>query len=93
MAFKPGNKAAAGADHTKRKVLTQHLIAELNETDAEGVTRLRKIVKALVENAEDHDNVAIEHIFSRIEGKPAQAITGPDGEKLIEAINITFVNP
>lgn len=26
-------------------------------------------------------------------GKPAQAITGPDGEKLIEAINITFVNP
>ena len=26
-------------------------------------------------------------------GKPAQALTGPDGEKLIEAINITFVNP
>ena len=32
-------------------------------------------------------------ILDRGYGKPAQAITGPDGEKLIEAIQITFVNP
>jgi predicted transcriptional regulator len=79
MAFQPGNKAAVGADHSRRKVLTQALIAELNEIDPKTkMTRLRNIVRALIENAEAKDNQAIMAIFDRIEGRPVQAIANDD---------------
>lgn len=94
MPFEKGNKLAAGVDHSKRKFMTQALISELNAVDPKTQqTRLRKIIDKLLSNAEDGDNTAIEHVFSRVEGKPAQALTGPDGEKLIESITVTFVNP
>jgi hypothetical protein len=64
MAFKKGNKLAALGDHTKKRVLTQQLISELNEVDADGVSRMRKIIRALVSNAEANDNAAIKEIFN-----------------------------
>lgn len=87
MAFQKGNKAAAGSDHSQRKVLTQALIAELNEIDPKtGMTRLRKIVRKLIDNAEDGDNSAIEHIANRLDGKPTTTVeAGPALSKLILA--------
>ena len=79
MPFAEGNKAAVGADHSKRKVLTQSLISELNEIDPETqMTRLRRVVRQLITNAESGDNVAINAIFDRIEGKPKQALVNDE---------------
>lgn len=80
MPFEKGHKAAVGADHSKRKIVTQHLIAELNESDKDGATRLRKIIKKLLDNAESGDTQAIREVFDRVQGKPAQAIIGDDTE-------------
>jgi hypothetical protein len=87
MAFKKGNKAAVGADHTSRKLISQALIAELNEVDATtGMTRLRKIVLRLIDNAEKGDNVAIQHIADRVEGKPTTTVeAGPQLAKMLFA--------
>jgi ribosomal protein L17 len=87
VAFESGNQAAVGADHSKRKILTQALIAELNEIDAKTKTkRLRKIVLKLIENAEGGDNVAIQHIADRIEGKVTTVVdAGPTLAKLLIA--------
>jgi hypothetical protein len=79
MAFEPGNKLAAGVDHSKRKFMTQALIAELNAVDPKTQqTRLRKIINKLLENAEDGDNVAINAVFDRIEGKPKQSLVNDE---------------
>lgn len=86
MAFQKGNKLAALGDHTRKRVLTQQLIAELNETDADGVSRMRKIIRALVANAEANDNVAIKEIFDRLEGKPTTTVeAGPQLAKMLIA--------
>lgn len=78
MPFERGNKAWTSADHSKRKIATQQLIAELNEADKDGVTRLRRIVRALIDNAEGGDTQAIREVFDRVQGKPAQAVVGDD---------------
>jgi Fe-S-cluster formation regulator IscX/YfhJ len=87
MAFKKGNKAAVGADHTSRKVISQALIAELNTIDPKTKqTRLRNVVLKLIENAEDGDNVAIQHIADRVEGKPTTTVeAGPQLAKMLFA--------
>ncbi len=94
MAFEKGNKAAVGADHSSRKIITQALIAELNEVDPKSKqTRLRKIVLKLIENAEDGDNQAIQHIADRIEGKPAQTIEGNAERPLVQEVRNVIVDP
>jgi hypothetical protein len=79
MPFEPGNKLATLGDHSKRKFMTQALIAELTEVDPKTQqTRLRKIIRRLLDNAEEGDNVAINAVFDRIEGKPKQALVNDD---------------
>jgi hypothetical protein len=79
VAFESGNQAAVGADHSKRKFMTQALIAELNAVDPKTQqTRLRKIICKLLDNAEEGDNVAINAVFDRIEGKPKQALVNDE---------------
>jgi hypothetical protein len=87
MAFKNGNKAAVGADHTSRKVITQALIAELNTIDPKTKqTRLRNVVLKLIQNAETGDNTAIQHIADRVEGKPVATVeAGPELAKMLFA--------
>lgn len=117
--FKAGNKAAAGASHAPRKMMTQQLTSILNEafqgmkrvarpvTDKAGkarngsdgkplmeviwekdgkpqdITNLRKLLDNLVFNATVlSDTAAITQIFDRLEGKPVQGISGPEGEPL-----------
>jgi ribosomal protein L17 len=85
MAFQPGNKLAALGDHSKRKILTQSLISELNEIDpSTKMTRMRRVIQQLITNAEGGDNQAIMAIFDRIEGKPTATIEA--GEQLAKLL-------
>lgn len=50
--------------------------------DGEGET-LRKIAEALLDKAMERDLPAIKETRDTLDGKPPQAITGPDGGDLI----------
>jgi hypothetical protein len=72
MPFKRGNIAALGADHSTPRIVRQALISELNCAAKDGMTPLRRIVRKLLEAAEDGDMKAIELIFDRVDGRPSQ---------------------
>lgn len=75
MQWKPGQSGnPKGAK--KARIVTQQLISALNEADpADGITKLRKIVDRLVENALAGDMQAINAVMDRVEGKPPQFST------------------
>lgn len=82
MPFEVGNQEAKKADHRKPRIITQKLIAELQNADG---ANLQKIVTALVKRAGDGDVPAMKEIFDRVEGKVAQAVeNGDDGAFKIE---------
>lgn len=82
MPFIEGNQEAKKANHKKPRLITQKLIAELQ--DAEGA-KLNKIVRALVDKAGEGDVPALKEIFDRVEGKVAQTVeNGDDGAFKIE---------
>lgn len=77
MPFKAGQSGNPGGRPKSNKVLTQHLIAALNEIDGETkATRARMIVNALIDRAIGGDVAAAKEAFDRIEGKVPQAIAG-----------------
>jgi hypothetical protein len=78
MAFQPGNQEAKKADHKKPRIITQKLIARLQ--DAEGAA-LDRLIGALIARAQEGDIPAIREVFDRVEGKALQpvAVDG-DGE-------------
>jgi ribosomal protein L17 len=78
MAFQPGNQESKKADHKKAKRITQQLISALEEPFDGSITKLRKVVDALVANAMSGDQQAIREVFDRVDGKPAQTIVGDD---------------
>lgn len=82
MPFQPGNEESKKADHKRPRVITQQLIAELNEVDRENVPKLRAIVRSLVHRAMEGDVAAFKEIADRVEGKVPQALTGEDGGAL-----------
>jgi hypothetical protein len=77
MPFEPGNQEAKKANHKKPRMITQKLIARLN--DAEGVA-LDRLIAALIAKAQEGDVPAIKEVFDRVDGKVAQAIIGGDEE-------------
>ena len=80
MPFQPGNDEAKKADHRRPKIITQQLIAALNETAANrDISKLRAVVNALIDRAQEGDIQAINTILDRVEGKVPQAIAGEDG--------------
>lgn len=98
MSFKPGQSGNPGG-RVKRDVLTQHLIAELNEIDAKSnVVKSRRLICQLVDKACDGDLVAIRDIYERVEGKVTQPHSGDDEapplqvllQGLGEAVNAKF---
>jgi hypothetical protein len=48
--------------------------------------RLRASVEKLLDKAADGDLPSIQALADRLDGKPTQALTGPDGEALITAV-------
>ena len=77
MPFEPGNQEAKKANHKKPRIITQKLIARLN--DAEGAA-LDRLIAALLAKAQEGDVAAIREVMDRVEGKVAQAIIGGDEE-------------
>lgn len=107
--FQPGNQAAAGAKHENRRPLTQMLISALNEPFHEWdkkagrykaqpspakITKMRKLIDNLIHNATVlNETSAITHIIDRVEGKPLQGLTGPEGEPLEPAVFVVRATP
>ena len=67
---------ACHAEPVEAPVMTQTLIAVLNETDADSVTKLRRVVEALVGAAIDGNLSAIREIFERLDGKAGVSSAG-----------------
>lgn len=49
--------------------------------------KLDKLARVLVQKAEEGDMMALKEIGDRLDGKPAQAITGGDGGALVINVN------
>jgi hypothetical protein len=94
MAFEPGNQEAKKANHKKPRIITQKLIARLN--DAEGAA-LDRLISALIAKAQEGDVPAIREILDRVEGKVPQAVIGGDDEdpaiSMIHRIERVIVDP
>lgn len=71
MAFQKGNNANPNGARRPRMV-SQQVIAALNEATGDGPTRLRQLVEKLFALALAGDLAAIREVFDRAEGKPAQ---------------------
>ena len=63
---------------SKTNPFKRALMLELADADGE-YGKLRKIGAKLVEKALDGDMAAIKEVADRTDGKPSQAITGPNG--------------
>jgi hypothetical protein len=83
MAFEPGNTEAKKANHKKPRIITQKLIAKLQ--DAEGAA-LDRLIAALIAKAQEGDVPAIREVLDRVDGKVPQAVIGGDEDD--PAINI-----
>lgn len=98
MAFDSETAAVAGkkggSQPKRRDVVTQHIIAELNEVDATTkVTRARMLARALVMNAVGGDIAAQREVIDRAEGKARQeAIITHEGELTVQSAPVSAVN-
>ena len=96
MAFEQGNQEAKKANHKKPRIITQKLIARLN--DAEGKD-LDAVIAALITKAKEGDVPAIREVLDRVDGKVPQAVIGGDEddpairfEKIVRTI-VSAPNP
>jgi len=69
----------AKPDKLIRDMLMIALKREAKDADGKPSTKLALVVAKLVDKAIDGDVTAIREIADRVDGKPAQAVTGPDG--------------
>lgn len=84
MPFEPGNQEARKANHKKPRIITQKLIAKLNDADGAALDRL---VSALIAKAQEGDVPAIKEVLDRVEGKVPQAVIGDGDEPGISVIH------
>jgi hypothetical protein len=94
MPFEPGNQEAKKANHKKPRIITQKLIARLQDADGAALDRL---LAALIAKAQDGDVPAIKEIFDRVDGKVPQAVIGGDDDdpaiNLVHRIERVIVRP
>jgi hypothetical protein len=77
MPFEKGKSGNPGG-RVREKAFTDMLRLALNEEDAAGVKKLRRIADKLVASALAGNPLSIQQIGDRLDGKPAQAIIGGD---------------
>lgn len=94
MAFQPGQSGNAGG-RSKEKIWRNAIERAVQRATTGRIdyAKLDELADKLLSLAADGDMQALKEIGDRLDGKPAQAITGPDGERLIDAIVVTIVNP
>lgn len=94
MPFEAGNQEAKKANHKKPRLITQKLIARLNDADGAALDRL---LAALIAKAQEGDVPAIKEIFDRVDGKVPQAVIGGDDDdpaiNLVHRIERVIVRP
>ena len=95
MGFQPGNNLGRGPYHHKRpRIITQRLIAILNETDEDNIPKLHRFANALFNRALEGDVTAIKEVIDRVEGKVPQPIAGdPENPLVIASVIREIVDP
>lgn len=73
------NPTGSKPDKLMRDALILALNREAKDANGKATKKLNLIAARLVENAIGGETQAIREIFDRVDGKPAQAITGPNG--------------
>lgn len=74
-----GNKNAAKENRLWSETIRRALVQGRAE-------RLRKLAEVLIDKAAGGDVGALKEIGDRLDGKPAQAVTGADGKELVVRI-------
>lgn len=77
----PGNSNA-----TKNKLWSETLRRALLADDGK---KLRALADRLIERAQEGDTSALKEIGDRLDGKPAQSITGADGGPIESKVDVT----
>lgn len=94
MPFETGNQEAKKANHKKPRIITQKLIARLQDA---GGAQLDRLLNALLKRGEEGDVPAIKEIMDRVEGKVPQAVIGGEEDdpaiNLIHRIETVIVDP
>lgn len=85
--FQKGQVANPNGGRRPRMV-TQQIIASLNETTDDGPTKLRALVDKLIGLALAGDMQAMNAVMDRVEGKPVQMVTG-DSEEFRLAVELS----
>ena len=83
MPFAQGNVAHLNADRAKQRRIKQRLVAELEEADAQGMTKLAIVARAIIQKAMEGDVPAFNAIADRVDGKVPQPIAGDDENPLL----------
>jgi hypothetical protein len=94
MPFEKGKSGNPGG-RVRDRAFTDMLRIALNEEDASGVKKLRRIADKLVASAMAGNPFAIQQIGDRLDGKPTQPIAGDDSlpPVRIERIERVIVDP
>lgn len=74
MAWTKGQSGNPGG-RNKEKAFTDALRVAVNEDDADGVKKLRRIAEKLVACAVEGESWAVQQVADRLDGKPAQEST------------------
>ena len=94
MPFEAGNQEAKKANHKKPRIITQKLIARLNDSDGAALDR---VIAALLAKAQEGDVTAIREVLDRVDGKVPQAVVGGDEDdpaiQLVHRIERIIVRP
>ncbi len=97
MAFEPGNKIGALANHRTPKLFRDALMVAIKRANAEGVEAIQVLADGLVAKAiADRDVQAIQMIADRIDGKVPQGHGGTEDLPAIHTrteVVYTIVDP
>jgi hypothetical protein len=98
MPFQPGNQIGNLGNRSgipkRPRIVTQRLIAILNETDEDNIPKLHRLASALYNRAIEGDVAAIKEVIDRVEGKVPQPIAGdPDNPLVVASVIREIVDP